>query len=291
MREVLCYVTRTGENVGMIAEANRVDWQDIIKWNEGWIAGTFYGKGTYLLEGTRLWLGPPPRKTLDELTEEERAVRLQEEREAAMAAAALDLPGASTMLNDGEVSVLGRSLKGMRQKDLLPVERDEIVNEMFKRVRPLLEKKITDMRQQEEERVKREAKEAERERFLQSERNARNARRADGIPVEAFFEIEEVTTNDRAQVRRGALPPIIAPHGGQLPKEKLQAIRNVLLRGLHLADATPDGDFARQCCSRFVLLAVIPVLKSSRIFERVGLHQSVKTSVSTSALSLSNATV
>jgi hypothetical protein len=120
MRGVLCYYTRNGENVAAVSEMHNVDWKDIIDWNTGWVPGAFYGKGTYLLEGTRLWLAPPPRKTLDEMTEDERIKRVQEDREAALAAVAMGLPGASQMLNEGEVSVLGRGLKGLRQKDLLP---------------------------------------------------------------------------------------------------------------------------------------------------------------------------
>ena len=160
-----------------MAEMHKVDWRDIIEWNTGWVPGAFYGKGTYLLEGTRLWLAPPPRKTLDEMTEEERIKRIQEDREATLAAVAMGLPGASQMLNEGAVSVLGRDLKSLRQKDLLPSERDEIVTEMFKRVRPLLEKKIAATRKAEEEKAKQEAKNAEQERFRAAERNARSARR------------------------------------------------------------------------------------------------------------------
>lgn len=242
MRGVLCYYTRNGENVAAVSDMHNVDWNDIISWNEGWVPGAFYGKGTYFLEGTRLWLAPPPRKTLDEMSEDERMKRIQEDREAALAAAAMGLPGASQMLNEGEVCVLGRPLKGLRQKDLLPAERDEIVTEMFKRVRPLLEKKIAAEKKEEEERMKRAAKEAETERFRAAERNARNARRGDGMPSESFF-AADMTTGDRMPSRRGAPPPIAAVHGGALAKGKLEAMKNALLRCLHLAGATSGTEY------------------------------------------------
>ena len=284
MRGVLCYYTRSGENVGMIAEANDTPWEDIIKWNEGWIEGKFYGKGTYLLEGTRLWLGPPPRKTLEELPEEERAMRIQEEREAAIAAAAMGLPGASTMLNEGEVCVLGRGLKSLRQKDLLPSERDEIVSEMFKRVRPLLEKKIDEVRKQEEDRKAREAKEAEKERYRQAERNARTARRGDGMPVDTFFEPDEITAGDRMPSRRGGPPPMPAPHGGELAADKLDAIRNIMLRGLDLAGASPNATYLPSMMLKVRLArghAGSPVIKdmrtrwTSKVGEDIGFNLAV----------------
>ena len=242
MRGVLCYYTRSGENVANVAEMHKVDWRDIIEWNTGWVPGAFYGKGTYLLEGTRLWLAPPPRKTLDEMTEEERIKRIQEDREATLAAVAMGLPGASQMLNEGAVSVLGRDLKSLRQKDLLPSERDEIVTEMFKRVRPLLEKKIAATRKAEEEKAKQEAKNAEQERFRAAERNARSARRGDGMPSDSFL-AADLTTGDRAPSRRGAPPPIAAIHGGKIEKDALDTMKKAMLRSLHLAGATKGGEF------------------------------------------------
>ena len=242
MRGVLCYYTRQGENVAHVSEMHNVDWRDIIMWNTDWVPGSFYGKGTYLLEGTRLWLAPPPRKTLDELSEEERIKRVQEEREAAMVAAAMGLPGASQMLNEGEVTVLGRGLKGLRQKDLLPSERDEIVTEMFKRVRPLLEKKIIAEQREREEEVKRAAKDAEKDKFKSAERNARTARRGDGLPSDSFL-AADLTTGDRIPSRRGAPPPIPAVHGGQITKDTLTAIKDAILRSLHVANATKNGDY------------------------------------------------
>jgi len=241
MRGVLCYYTRNGENVAAVSEMHNVDWKDIIDWNTGWVPGAFYGKGTYLLEGTRLWLAPPPRKTLDEMTEDERIKRVQEDREAALAAVAMGLPGASQMLNEGEVSVLGRGLKGLRQKDLLPSERDEIVTEMFKRVRPLLEKKIAASRKQAEDQAKKAAKVDEEERIRAAERNARTARRGDGMPSDSFL-AADLTTGDRAPARRGAPPPIPAVHGGKISKSSLDAIKNAILRGLDLVGATKTGE-------------------------------------------------
>ena len=49
--------------------------------------------------------------------------------------------GGNAVVDDGP-QVLGRSLKGLRQNDIDPTEREAIMAEMFNRVRPFLERNI-----------------------------------------------------------------------------------------------------------------------------------------------------
>ena len=114
----------------------------------------------------------------------------------------------------------------MRQKDLLPSERDEIVTEMFKRVRPLLEKKIAEAsRKQAEDRKAREGGKGglKKERdFVRAERQRTHGaswRRHAG-PTAFSAPAEILLTGDRACRHVAAdRRRCRQPHGGELAAE------------------------------------------------------------------------
>jgi L-lactate utilization protein LutC len=76
---------------------------------------------------------------------------------------------------------LSRYIKGLRQKDIDPTERESIMAEMFKRVRPFLEQNITAAIERAEQKkkddVKEAAEEAKRQQVLHSSSQLSRRRR------------------------------------------------------------------------------------------------------------------
>ena len=134
--------------------------------------------------------------------------------------------------------VLGRPLKGLRQKDIDPTEREAIMAEMFKRVRPLLERNIERAREREKKRREEEAKEHEEQRKQEQIRAERLLRRTEGIPVHLL----SATASDFRSVGKTA-SSYDAPHGGDIADDTMRAMEDLIVRLLRARNAIdPDGE-------------------------------------------------
>ena len=242
IRGAVAYYTKMNESVEEIARERGLDARDIVAWNKAEYPSI--SRKSQLLERTKLWMQPPPpSKTLEKLTEKEQAQRLLEQRKAAEAAAAAGLKVKSknenanvqdANINPKDPCVFGRPLKLLRQKDLDPAERDKIMAEMFRRVRPHLERNKEMAKARERENAELAKIEQEKERFRTNERNRRLERRETGAPVSGYDLLRsglafgaEGTIN-----RRGAPLPVVLPHKGRIDEEKVANIRNAILRTL-----------------------------------------------------------
>ena len=108
--------------------------------------------------------------------------------------------------------MLGRPLKGLRQKDIDPNEREAIMTEMFKRARPFLERNIEKAKQKEVEREEDEREDEERRKqdAIRAERllRARRASRCTCSPPRLRISARGARRVPRARA------PGHAPHGG-----------------------------------------------------------------------------
>jgi hypothetical protein len=242
IRGAVAYYTKMNESVEEIARERGLDARDIVAWNKAEYPSI--SRKSQLLERTKLWMQPPPpSKTLEKLSEKEQAQRLLEQRKAAEAAAAAGLKvkrkNENANVQDANINpkdpcVFGRPLKLLRQKDLDPAERDKIMAEMFRRVRPHLERNKEMAKARERENAELAKIEQEKERFRTNERNRRLERRETGAPVSGYDLLRsglafgaEGTIN-----RRGAPLPVVLPHKGRIDEEKVANIRNAILRTL-----------------------------------------------------------
>ena len=185
------------------------------------------------------------------------AQRLREEEEIAAAAAAAQRAGiaaAKTRVGNAgdagadefrdEPSVLGRGLKGLRQKDIDPTEREAIMTEMFKRARPFLERSITQAIEAEAEQLavdRREDDEKRRNEFIRAERQSR---RAEGIPVHLLSatasNFRQVSSSD--DFKLGRAPTTHAEHGGEMTAGLMSDLCRKLIAVLKRSGAVaPDG--------------------------------------------------
>ena len=194
IRGAVAYYTKRNESVDEIARERGLDARDIVAWNKAEYPNI--SRKSQLLERTKLWMqpAPPPSKTLEKLSEKEQAQRLLEQRKAAEAAAAAGLvkgKNESANAQDANVNpkdpcVFGRPLKLLRQKDIDPAERDKIMAEMFRRVRPHLERNKEMAKVRERENADLAKIEQEKERIRSNERNRRLERRETGAPVSGY---------------------------------------------------------------------------------------------------------
>ena len=139
-----------------------------------------------------------------------------------------------------EPMVLGRPLKGLRQKDIDPTEREAIMAEMFKRVRPLLERNIERAREREKKRREEEAKEHEEQRKQEQIRAERLLRRTEGIPVHLL----SATASDFRSVGKTA-SSYDAPHGGDIADDTMRSMENLIVRVLRARNAIEGTDGER----------------------------------------------
>ena len=193
IRGAVAYYTKRNESVDEIARERGLDARDIVAWNKAEYPNI--SRKSQLLERTKLWMqpAPPPSKTLEKLSEKEQAQRLLEQRKAAEAAAAAGLvkgknesAAQDANVNPKDPCVFGRPLKLLRQKDIDPAERDKIMAEMFRRVRPHLERNKEMAKVRERENADLAKIEQEKERIRSNERNRRLERRETGAPVSGY---------------------------------------------------------------------------------------------------------
>ena len=242
IRGAVAYYTKRNESVDEIARERGLDARDIVAWNKAEYPNI--SRKSQLLERTKLWMqpAPPPSKTLEKLSEKEQAQRLLEQRKAAEAAAAAGLvkgKNESANAQDANVNpkdpcVFGRPLKLLRQKDIDPAERDKIMAEMFRRVRPHLERNKEMAKVRERENADLAKIEQEKERIRSNERNRRLERRETGAPVSGYDLLRSgLASGVEASInRRGAPLPVVLPHKGRIDEEKVTNIRNAILRTL-----------------------------------------------------------
>ena len=88
IRGAVAYYTRKNESIDEIARERGLDARDIVLWNKAEYPSISIK--SQFLERTKLWMQSPP-KTLEEISEKERAQRLLEQRKATEAAAAAGL--------------------------------------------------------------------------------------------------------------------------------------------------------------------------------------------------------
>jgi hypothetical protein len=156
--------------------------------------------------------------------------------------------------------VLGRPLKGLRQKDIDPNEREAIMTEMFKRVRPHLELNIEKAKAKAEKRREEASREDEERRKQDAVRAQRLMRRAEGIPVHLLE--GGAADVDGARGFRGASAgaaaasaTLAAPRGGDVPEDVEVAMADALVRALVRDGATePEGEW-KTCAELKVLIA------------------------------------
>ena len=237
------YYTKGWEKLDEVAIQRGIDPKDMFAWNKPGLPGLT--QRAYLIENTRLWLTPPPADRGGGegvgRAEDPEAERRREEEELAAARAAAQHAGiASAKARGGqgdqedeyrdEPMVLGRPLKGLRQKDIDPNEREAIMTEMFKRVRPHLELNIEKAKAKAEKRREEASREDEERRKQDAVRAQRLMRRAEGIPVHLL-------------------------EGGDVPEDVEVAMADALVRALVRDGATePEGEW-KTCAELKVLIA------------------------------------
>jgi hypothetical protein len=241
---VKVYFTAGSQKLDEIAQLNGLEPKDLLNWNKNDLPGLT--QKAYLLENTRLWLGPKPQvqaqaPQTDADPEAERRRRREELNLARLAAENAGINFDKKPRGDDEFSdepmVLGRPLKGLRQKDIDPTEREAIMAEMFKRVRPLLERNIEKDREREKKRAEDEAKEHEEQRKQEQIRAERLLRRTEGIPVHLL----SATASDFRSVGKTA-SSYDAPHGGDVSDATMKSMEDLVIRLLRARDAIePDG--------------------------------------------------
>ena len=249
IRGAVAYYAKKNESVDEIARDRSLDARDIVLWNKDEHPGI--SAKSQLLELTRLWMQSPPPKVSDGLSEGERTQRKLDQRKAAEAATAAAslvkktsnfvgddqanavleqyLKGGGEGINPKDPVVFGHPLKLLRQKNLDPSERDRIMAEMFRRVRPHLERNV--------EMAKiREGGDFDLVKMEQDKGNDRNRRlekRETGSPESGYELLRSgLAAGIEGIARRGAPQPVIYPHEGQIDEEKLTSIRNLILRTL-----------------------------------------------------------
>jgi SWI/SNF-related matrix-associated actin-dependent regulator of chromatin subfamily A member 5 len=265
VRGVKAYYTLGSQRLDEVAKAKGVDAKELLGWNKPDLPGLT--QRAYLLKHTRLWLGPkpvdsPPERDEDapvgdgdgDDAEDETRRKIKEEELAAAQAAAEkagvvlpgggkgdDAGGGDAGADDGP-KVLGRSLKGLRQKDIDPTEREGIMAEMFKRVRPFLERNIEKAKQREQQRRRDDEREEHERRKQEQIRAERLLRRTEGIPVHLL----SATASDfRSTMTSRSTAP--APYAGNIAEDQMAGLELALLRALAPAAASPaldrpDGD-------------------------------------------------
>ena len=125
--------------------------------------------------------------------------------------------------------VLGRPLKGLRQKDIDPTEREAIMTEMFKRARPFLERNIEKAKQKEVERKREDEREDEEQRKQEQIRSERLLR-TEGIPVHLL----SATASDfrSASKTASSYAPTGHAHGGDISDDTMSEMQAATLRAL-----------------------------------------------------------
>ena len=239
IRGAVAYYTRKNESIDEIARERGLDARDIVLWNKAEYPSISIK--SQFLERTKLWMQSPP-KTLEEISEKERAQRLLEQRKATEAAAAAGLVkrknesanAQDANINPKDPCVFGRPLKLLRQKDIDPAERDKIMAEMFRRVRPHLERNKEMAKVRERENAELAKIEQEKERIRSNERNRRLERRETGAPASGYDLLRYglASGGQGSIARRGAPLPVVLPHKGRIDEEKVTNIRNAILKTL-----------------------------------------------------------
>ena len=259
VRGARAYYTKGWEKLDEVARRFAVDPKAVYAWNKPDLPSLT--QKAFLIEHTRLWLTEPP---LEQGTDSQApaldpvAERRREEEELAAAAAAAQRAGIAAAKSrvagagaGGDVddfrdepTVLGRPLKGLRQKDIDPTEREAIMTEMFKRARPLLERNIEKAKQKEVERKKEDEREDEERRKAEAIRAERLLRRAEGIPVHLLSATASDFRSAERDVSLGRAPTGHAPHGGALGEETMLEMQAATLRALkRCGAAAPDGEW------------------------------------------------
>ena len=262
VRGARAYYTKGREKLDEIAKRFEVDPKAVLAWNKPDLPSLT--QKAFLIEHTRLWLTEPPPEedaetgapapALDPVAE-----RRREEEELAAAAAAAQRAGiaaAKSRVASGgggggddddfrdEPTVLGRPLKGLRQKDIDPTEREAIMTEMFKRARPFLERNIEKAKQKEVERKKEDEREDEERRKQEAIRAERLLRRTEGIPVHLLSATASDFRSAERDVSLGRAPTGHAPHGGAASEETMSEMQAATLRALKRSGAvSPDGEW------------------------------------------------
>ena len=252
------YYTKGWEKLDEVAKRFGVDPKTLLTWNKPDLPSLTLK--AYLIEHTRLWITQPPIDEADagespKATQDPVAERRREEEELAAAAAAAHRAGIaaakSRVQNPGddevyrdEPNVLGRPLKGLRQKDIDPTEREAIMTEMFKRARPFLEKSIEDAKKKEKEQLVLDKVEDEEKRRAEAIRAERLQRRAEGIPVHMLSATASDfrTQASAADASIGRAPTAHVPHGGAISEEIMSELEHATLATLERCKATSDSD-------------------------------------------------
>ena len=242
---VKAYYTKGWEKLDDVARKYDMDPKDLLAWNKPSLPALT--QKAYLIEHTRLWLGPPPESPPETEPEDPEAVRARESEELAAAAAAAQHAGIAAAKNKeedeyrDEPMVLGRPLKGLRQKDIDPNEREAIMTEMFKRVRPFLERDIEKAKERAAKRRAEENREDEERRKQEAIRAERLMRRTEGIPVHLLSATASDIRSTGAGSSRSAEK---APYGGIADDDKMTKMQDALLRALDFNGARePDGEW------------------------------------------------
>ena len=245
---VRAYYTLGSQRLDEVAKAKNIDAKDLLAWNKPDLPALTLR--AYLLEHTRLWLGPKPVDPEESdpiIVADPEEERRRREEELAGARAAAENAGISIVKDDGDGGVddgpriLGKSLKGLRQKDLDPTEREAIMAEMFKRVRPFLERNIEKAKEREEKRRIEDEREADERRKQEQIRAERLLRRTEGIPVHLL----SATASDFRSVASASHSKYAAaaPYGGIISEEQMTALQTAVLRTLSFSGARPpDGE-------------------------------------------------
>jgi SWI/SNF-related matrix-associated actin-dependent regulator of chromatin subfamily A member 5 len=259
VRGARAYYTKGWEKLDEVAKRFDVDLKAVLAWNKPDLPSLT--QKAFLIENTRLWLTePPPEEDADSPAApalDPVAERRREEEELAAAAAAAQRAGiaaAKSRVAGGgggddddfrdEPTVLGRPLKGLRQKDIDPTEREAIMTEMFKRARPFLERNIEKAKQKEVERKKEDEREDEERRKQEAIRAERLLRRTEGIPVHLLSATASDFRSADRDVSLGRAPTAHAPHGGAASEETMLEMRSATLRALKRCGAVaPDGEW------------------------------------------------
>ena len=260
VRGARAYYTKGWEKLDEVAKRFAVDPKAVYAWNKPDLPSLT--QKAFLIENTRLWLTePPPEEDADSPAPplDPMAERRREEEELAAAAAAAQRAGIAAAKsrvagagaggdNDDfrdEPTVLGRPLKGLRQKDIDPTEREAIMTEMFKRARPFLERNIEKAKQKEVERQKEDKREDEERRKAEAVRAERLLRRTEGIPVHLLSATaSDFRSSESRDVSLGRAPIGHAPHGGALGEETMLEMQAATLRALKRCGAVaPNGEW------------------------------------------------
>ena len=249
------YYTKGSMKLDEVAEKLGLDIGELLSWNKPDLPG-LHAKA-YLLERTRVWLGPRPptpepasapvstavsnavSNATEQLVDPE-AERKRRDEELLAAAQAAQNAGIAKGPRDGallgdecvdEPMVLGRPLKGLRQKDIDPTEREAIMAEMFKRVRPFLERNIEKAAERARARVKEEEEENAERAKQEQIRAERLLRRTEGIPVHLL----SATASDFRSTAKASSSAPAAPYGGEITDAQMAELELEILRTLRAA--------------------------------------------------------